>query len=397
LSEFKKGKSPVILAATATRIVSRGPDGLNEPKKKRLVIMVEKAEAIIARTIGQPAQERLRDVRMLTEEFGPWLVWNDNPILDIGVQSLLRYAHQKDMTIVSGDWAAYDTTIPPWLFPYAGKVLEAWFPNNKWITSHLYSLANKVRLFTPSGVVMEGPSSMKSGSGFTNLVGGLLNIIVLLYGKHAGHYDIDAVTVQGDDFLALGQGCTPEAISESAKDFGMSANTGKELFTPGTCNYLQKAHVYGWLGGVHPTYRALNSLTGYERLKHNSGSWNGYSDVVRAIAQLENTAFHPAFEAFVKFVAEGDKFGLGVKEYPKFAQASEVLQRANGLGLDGSHQSNSVVSGNQYVPTDWAKGAVNGVLRGETMHPVGSYARFRRVYGERRTEGISLPGWAQDY
>jgi hypothetical protein len=372
-------------AFASTRLVSKGPDW-TKPKKKRLVIACEKAEAIVARQATMSLQEELKTLKYGDAKLGPWVVWNDAPHVDLDIQRMLEDADRKGIAVVSGDWSGFDTTLPPWLFEYGAHILATWVEGGQWINAHIETLANSVRLLTPDRIYEPQPSSMKSGSGFTNMLGGILNLLILHYGEALQAYEIHGVTVQGDDFLCYGPGVTPEKIAEVASQFGMIANAGKELYVKGSCNYLQKLQIKGWYGGIFPAYRSLGSILSYERLSHSSKDWNAYSDIVRAIAQLENCAFHPCFEALVHYVASGDKFQLG-----KTMSATKVLRKATNAGLEDARTMHKTVTGEHFDESDWAHNAVNGVLRGETLPPLGTIERFRRVYG-KRLAGMTLPG-----
>lgn len=375
---YAAGKSVIFGALAGTRLVESGPDWTKK-KKKRFISALEKAEAIKARSIILPLQRNMKFRTIKGTRIRPWAAWNDIPVVDDTVQAIMELADSKGLPVLSGDWSGFDASIPPWLFEYAAEILVAWAPKSKWIRQHVKSLTYGVKLIAPDKIYPPQPSSMKSGSGMTNFLDGVINMLVLYYGVCNGDYEIDAITVQGDDFLLVGKGITPEAISINAARFGMEANASKQLYTTGKAQYLQRVHVLGMPGGMFPTMRVLAGILGYERMKYASKDWNGWSEILRAISQLENAAFNPAFEALVNYVSSGDRHKLGRDMPPQ-----EVLNAATAAGRNVARQGGTYASMARISEGEWAKNATNGVLRKEgALPPVGSQARFSRVYGDR--------------
>jgi hypothetical protein len=377
LKRYAQGEPVVYNALVGVRNVSKGQDWTNTDKT-RVVLALEKAEVILARRAVKPITDMLRMTQSGKYGIMPFASWNDTPVIDMQMQKLLQVSKELGYPVLAGDWSGFDASIPPWLFKYAAMVLEAWCPTAKWIQTHIHSLTYGVRLLTPTKIWEPQPSSVKSGSGFTSLIGGVLNLLVLYYGKNAGDYDIDAVSVMGDDFVLLGDGVNPQKISDNADRFGMVAHPDKQLYVYGALQFLQRLHIHGWPGGIYSVIRTLNSILSYEKTPRGKGAMNEYSEAIRAISQLENAAFNPAFDALVRYMKTGDKFHLGA-DIP----ATEVIARATDEGLKFLTETGNYGRKSKDLITSWGSNVTNGTLRGEQMLRMGSMDRFSRVYGNR--------------
>jgi hypothetical protein len=306
-------------------------------------------------------------------------------MIDQDMQLMLRTAEDGGRAVISGDVAGYDASIPPALIAKMGYMIGGWLFNAEYLGVGLCrSLAYGVDLITPNKIWQHGPSSMKSGSGLTNLVDSLILLTILIYGEKIGMYKIVNVAVQGDDFVLDAIGATPEKIQTIFSHFGMDAHPDKQMYTRRALQYLQRVHFLGWTGGISSVYRTLGSLLSYERLRYRSKDWTGYTDVVRAISQLDNCVFNPAFEPLVEFVREGDKFDLGAGISP-----SLVLQKSGDAGEDVIYRDTNASWKSGGDINGFAQNAVNGVLRDEQLPPLGSRERFIRAYGEGRIEKAS--------
>jgi hypothetical protein len=314
-----------------------------------------------------------------------YVAWIDLPAIDEDMQLMLRIAEDAGRTVVSGDISGFDASIPPKLIERMGAVLGGWLFNAEYLGRGLcYSLAYKVKLITPDKIWEEQPSSMKSGSGLTNLVDSLILHTILVYGEKIGLYKLVNFAVQGDDFVVDGEGVTPETISKVFSHFGMSAHPDKQLYERRALSYLQRVHYLGYIGGISSVYRTLGSALSYERLRYRAGEWNGYTDVVRAISQLENCVFHPAFEDLVEFFRKADKFHLGADISP-----SRVIELSGDAGTDVIYRDTGASWKSSGDMDGFSQNAVNGVLRGELLPPLGSRERFLRAYGSDRVEKAS--------
>jgi hypothetical protein len=380
LPGLHRGRVPKWWAVASQRIVSKGPDPLN-PKKKRLVIALEKTETVIWKTITPQAIDALKLYSL--NGVRPLVALYDRPQIINDCQVMLNDAHRMGLTVLSGDLSGFDASIPPWMISNLGPILDSWLHGSTKIGSALTkALSNQVGLITPSRIYDQQPSSMKSGSGFTNLGDSLVNMSALYYGEEIGLYKIHSFSVQGDDFIILGEGISPDSVSEAFSHFGMEAHPDKQMYERDTLSYLQKLHFRGYYGDVASVYRVMISALTYERIKFRPDEWSWAADVVRNLSQLENAVFSPYFEETLKFAASGDKFNLGSSYEP-----TRLLALSGDAGIK-SVKENLVASWkggnlNAATPDGFTSMAVNGVLRGELLPPHGSAARFKRAFGKR--------------
>jgi hypothetical protein len=365
-------------ALTFMRLVQKGYD-IDNPKKVRIVMGLEKAEPILWKMFTFNLMAALRK---FTTPSGNhvFVAWNDLPCIDADMQIILRQASAANRIVLSGDLSSFDATIPPWLMEQMGPVIGSWVKGGDRLAKGLCnSLAYHTLLVSPTQVYEDQPSSMKSGSGGTNLLDSLINLLVHYYAEELGLYKIHSISVQGDDFVVDGEGVTPDVVEEAFSHYGMEANASKQMYEPEVLSYLQRIHALGWEGGISSTYRTLGSSLSYERLRYSSGKWGPYSEVARTIGQLENCAFSPWFETLVEFVSAHDKYHLGADK-----PASEVIKLAGEAGKESLLRgSNTAWKAALTDTSGFAKLAVNGVLRGETLPPLGSHERYLRVYGDR--------------
>jgi len=369
------GKPVIWNAIVAKRLAQKA----KPEKRKRIVIALEKAEPVIWKTFTPELLIKLREAKM-PGGGRPFAALNDLPIIDREMQLMLNVANRGKRTVIGGDYSGYDATLAPWLIQYAGKIIGQWVSKGQKLVEALtYSMANNVTLITPNKIWDPQPSSMKSGSGGTNLVDSVINLLVMFYGEEVGAFKIVNCSVQGDDFVLDAEGANPEAIHTIAEIFGLEAHPDKQMYVEGALSFLQRIHYTGYLGGISSVYRTLGSIMSYERMQYRPEDWNPWVDIVRALSQLENCVFSPYFETLVDFVKSGDKYNLGADLAPvdilrlSGDVGKDWIQRDTGkpnkAGLDGENGFSRMVA--------------NGVLRGENLPPIGSEARFSRAYRDR--------------
>jgi len=296
LESYLKG-IPMPLRAMVSHRVSQNA---NPEKWERVVIAIEKAQAVIGKMYTPQVYAALRQITCASG-CPPFFALMDMPSHDLAAQIVLNCARKGGRTVLSGDYSRYDASLPPELIRTAGRCLATWVKGGqKLVEAQVSSMVDKVSLITPKGVWEGRPSSMKSGDPNTNLLDSLCNLLVLLYGKHAGYYgEMWSYAVQGDDFIVDAEGINPQVMETVAAEFGLTANKTKQEFTEDRISFLQRRHLRGYLGGVFLTSRTIGSIISYERLNRRPKEWarsSGLMDVIRAWAQLENCAFSPYLE-----------------------------------------------------------------------------------------------------
>lgn len=302
--------------------------------------------------------------------------WFPLPIIDRNMQRMLHVAKENDRVVLSGDVSNFDATVPPDLLIRVGRVIAKWIRGREVLVNNLFeAMVANTWLITPVKLYPATMSSLKSGSGLTNLTGSLVNLTILRYGHECGLYKIVNLAVLGDDFVIDGPGVSPESVSTCFSHFGMEAHPDKQYFTADSLHYLQRLHWIGRPGGIASVFRTLGHALGLERVPPNE-DWNSYAYVVRALSQIQNCVFNPNFQPLIDTLREGDKYELGAI----FADPDELVAHAGPVGKDilrtDSNRPWKVAGGD----TSFKNWAVNGYLRGERLPPPGE-ALFHRVYG----------------
>jgi len=385
LERFASGKTITWWAMAAKRLnVPYNPEDWE--KHKRIVIALEKAEPIIARMFTSVFLPKLKRARWRgTRTF---VALQDMPAIDLEMQNALSAAHQHGYTLVGGDFSAYDASLPPWLIKIAGQCLASMNPAAATvIMASVESFADKVNLVTANKIWHATPSSVKSGSGWTNIIDSVCNLLVHCYGEASGAFKIEGLCVQGDDFIIWGPDVTPATVSSVSEDFGLTAHPTKQWYEEDSVVFLQKLHLRGMLGGIASCTRTLLQTLSYERMKYSDKEWSLYTDAVRTRAQLENAAFSPYFQILVDYMKSGSSIALGAG-----LPVGELVKRA-GTPAEEALMDNYALSQKWSGESDLVEalkvGAVSGVLAGEQLPPVGSKALFSRVYGSRASELIT--------
>lgn len=373
------------IGTCSQRLVQKGLDPLKSKngkplKGKRVVIAMPKPEVVAGKTLMAPLQPALVN-GFVNEVDGSSVIagWLPQPRLDKTVQYMLDHAERNGRTVLSGDISAFDASLPPWAMWDVAQAIATWFdvPGRKLFRSILYADVFNTTVITPSGLLGPGPSSVKSGSIFTSLMGCMCNYAIQKYGEAVGLYKIDVTHVMGDDFIIDGPGVGPESLEEAFAAFGMECNASKQFFERGSCHFLQRLHVLGLPGGMASVARVGGGALAVEddtQLKYDER--NPFAYIFQALARLENAAFNPQFTDLVEWLSRGDeRYHLG-RELP----VESIVRRAGSYADRKLREAvnrpwTSTGSG---VP--FSKWSVNRVLRGEKM-PAPGKERFQFVYG----------------
>lgn len=373
----------VFTGTASQRTVSKGMNPLRRkddgklPKVKRAVIAMPKIETVLGKTIMIPVQQALTEVRCPTTMTRLIPAWSPMPVLDKNMQLLLEAAEKDGEVVLSGDISSFDATLPPFVMWDAAVAMSKWMDKQtaNLFLAIMYADVYQTYVLTPTKVFDAGPSSVKSGSIFTSLVGCIANFIIQRYGHHAGYYTWKAGAVMGDDFVAYGKGLDGKSMEKAFADFNMEANASKAFAHRGMLHFLQRTHVLGYPGGMGSIARVCgNMLSVEDDTQMKWGERNKYTYLFQGLARLENAAFNPEFESAVTFMSDGDQLHLG-----KFMDVREIERQAGDYAQRKLHELETVKSrGELGVPFE--RWAVNRVLRGERIPPVGK-ARFEWYYG----------------
>nr|QQM16299.1 putative replicase [Cetsystermes virus] len=368
---------PSYIATTSQRTnTMKGLHPLLEPKQKRPVLAMSKFGVVAGKTLATPLQATLMRIQINGLPLIP--AWLPMPDFDLEMQKMLGAAFNAGATILSGDISSFDATLPPWFMWLICQRMAKWFKESeaRLFLAHQYAVIFNTTVITPTRQFDPCPSSVKSGDIFTSIIGCMANATIQRYGKFCGYYDIDQQAVMGDDFVLWGQGVAPEAIEQAFADFGMEANASKQFYEFGHLHFLQRLHTYGYPGGQGSVFRVLGSSLSVEddtQLKYDER--NKYSYMVQALARLENANCNPLFEHMVKYAAENDKFKLGAD-----IETDVILRGSGDYGERRLREDNLKPWKSTGTGVPFKHWAVNRVLRGERLPPLGS-ARFKSVYG----------------
>nr|QQM16326.1 putative replicase [Sotsystermes virus] len=375
--ELSRGEIVKFAAVASTRMTQKGEGG----PSMRLVDALDKAEPIMWKRFTPELLSKLR-------ECGQFVALDDIPFIDLTMQSILDKASESGRTILSGDYSHYDQSLPSGLIELAGTIIANWVRGGRTFVNALVSSMVTSAMVSPSGIVPWRRGGMRSGSGGTNLLDSICNLIVIMYGEEAGFWKVEQAAVQGDDFILDGEGVSPEAIAEVSTLFGLTAHPDKQYFASDSLMFLQRLHIRGKLGGIASTTRTLGSILSYERLVLRPNKWDSeVADTIRARAQLQNAWANPFFEILVKFVSKGDRFKLGGS-----ATMRELLKRAGDSAeaiIRSSLSGQAEIQGGR-IDTSSLDAAVIGVLSGKRIPEWGTKSRFEWAYGDRATAARAI-------
>jgi hypothetical protein len=288
LRETNEESAPVphFIAVSFQRLVQKGEDIANE-KRKRLVIGFPKEDAILHKLYTPRLMIELRKgvcpggVRRMCG-------WTNLPIIDVNMQHMLREAESNGRTVMSGDVSNFDASVPPNILLAVGKVIASWIRGYSILVRKLIeAFVQNTTLITPNKIYSATPSSVKSGSGITNLIDSEVLLTALYYGEELGLYKIHNEAVNGDDFIVDGDGVTDKSIEESFSHFGLVVHPEKQFSEPRALHYLQRLHWLGRPGGIASVMRTLGHVLSLERIPPRK-DWNSYAYIVRALSQVNN-------------------------------------------------------------------------------------------------------------
>nr|QQM16298.1 putative replicase [Ditsystermes virus] len=197
MAEWKKGRVPEIHSITFQRLVAKK----DIMKQRRIVDGIEKAEPVCWKTFSPGLYDALRKVSPYNGVH-PFVATMDKPFIDVDMQTCLSHAALGKRVVLSGDYSHYDASLPPWFISEAGKIIGSWISGGSiWVPAMIDSMVYNCTQVTPYKIYEGQPSSMKSGSGGTNLLDSICNLLVVMYGHHAGAWRIQNVAIQGDDLI----------------------------------------------------------------------------------------------------------------------------------------------------------------------------------------------------
>jgi hypothetical protein len=354
------------------RLVQKAEDKAN--KRKRLIIAFPKDNAILDKLVSP---QMMVDMRKWTLPGGVLSLcgWTNLTQIDVQMQKMLSYAESNGRTVLSGDVSNYDASLPPAVLQDTGYIAARHTSKPKLYMNDVDAMLYNSSLITPTKLWTSQPSSLKSGWGWTNLLGSLTNFRIQLYGEEVGIWKLDNLAVLGDDLVLDGNHVTPEALSEVFSHFNMESNPTKQFYKRKALHFLQRVHFLGIPGGIASVYRTLGSFLSFEKFSYRAREWSWEAYDVRALSQLQNAVFNPAFLDLLQYARSGDRHDLGSDYSPK-----ELARKAGKPGEEMLKEDRNAPWKRMEKATAFENWAVNRVLRGEILPPMGN-ERFRSVHG----------------
>jgi hypothetical protein len=247
------------------------------------------------------------------------------------MSDLVTKANSSDQYLLSIDFSAYDASLKWTLQRAAFEYFKSLYQDRyHFDLDDIATRFNTIGLITPNGI-LDGPHGVPSGSTFTNEVDSVAQYLIATeYGLSSDNFDI-----QGDDGAYVVS--DPDSLKDYFRKHNLVVNDDKSYISKDYLVYLQnlfhKDYMRdGIIGGIYPTYRALNRILYLERFtdfEEDDLKGQDYFSI-RTISILENCKFHPLFKDLVKYVASLDKYGLaysnsGLSKYIKrISQSSGV-------------------------------------------------------------------------
>jgi len=245
--------------------------------------------------------------------------WNGQSAVDAAITRLLD---RKPGLILSADFTDFDVSVPFDVVTRVFAVLASWFDaRDQNLIRFIGEAFMRTGVFLPPTMRCpqgyrfgeERTGGVPSGSGNTNLVDTLANIMVFNYGAIVTGGSVEQIFPNGDDAVVVFKNTTAANVSEVLeRDLGMiiKMDPSKNLVSKDHVKFLQMDHHVsyrserGLLVGVRPVQRALIKMTGHERrrpTKHlglrdeSPVKWKGSFNTYRWIQQLEPCSTHPGF------------------------------------------------------------------------------------------------------
>lgn len=234
--------------------------------------------------------------------------WNHPSRINQIITSIFDTAEQP---ILSVDFSGYDASLPRVLIEAAFEVVRLWFDKAWWwLIDILEQVFLTCGLWTPEGILVERDGGVASGSGLTNFIDSVCQLLGLKICEHRLRNPVIIATVQGDDGVYSFK--RPWSLSEVQEIFaslGLKLSSDKGGVSNDVIYYLQNVYHTTWrfdgvVEGFRPLARAYNGMLSYERL-HNP--WTPSDDSIRWRQQLHPTYRHPLFRKGVEYLKENDK------------------------------------------------------------------------------------------
>ena len=283
----------------------------NYNRKTRLVWMFPMSANLEEGSFFQPLQSILMVAKpmMAARTFlSPWRGFED-------VRSLVGQTYRFGKAIAASDFSSTDAHFQLRTSMEVYDVLATCFqPRFRSALKQSLTHMHLIPLVISKTEQLTGEHGVSSGSNWTNFIETIFDWILSEYvslmtgGQHAGLYAI------GDDMSWYSDNYDEhfaEALATFGRDVGQEIKADKTTNDPDKVKSLQRLFQRGYvrpdgqIRAVYSTIRALKSLVYPERF-HKPELWSKDMEAIRDFMILENCVDHPLFEAFCKFVSDGD-------------------------------------------------------------------------------------------
>lgn len=292
---------------------------------------------------GYPIADTLREMKYYIPllQYQKDLFWRSALLgpkgVDRGITNLIKLSKSRGNSIISIDFSSFDKSVSLELqneaFNYIKSLFQSKFRDD---IDDIFERFATIQIITPDGIT-SGCHGIPSGSTFTNEVDSLVQLFAVM---PTGLLSQDTFQIQGDDGVYSVPESDVDSLINSFEGYGLNVNKEKSYTSKDYCIYLQNLYHIdyereGLIGGIYPTYRALNRLIFQER-------WADFEDFgllgkdyysLRAISIIENCKNHPLFEEFVKFIVKMDKYSLSYTEEGLIKYINYIKQTTGSQGL----------------------------------------------------------------
>lgn len=234
------------------------------------------------------------------------------------ITELILKARSSSRVIYSVDFTAFDTSVK---YQYIIKAFEyfarCFGPSFESLIRCVGERFYTIGIVTPVAV-FNGKHGVPSGSTFTNEVDSVVQLGIALTNDFIHENECQ---IQGDDGVYIMPLDDIAQFEESFTYAGLNLNKDKSCISSDYASYCQNLYHIdyiqnGIIGGIYPTYRAINRILYQERFVNFSKAGIRGKDYygIRCLSILENCKHHPLFRELVEFVLEREKFSLEVSD-----------------------------------------------------------------------------------
>jgi len=265
------------------------------------------------------------------------------------ITDMIINAMSSDRVLYSVDFAAYDASIKYQYIIKAFDYIKSLFctdfaPFIDYICERMYTIG----IVTPTGL-RDGKHGVPSGSTFTNEVDSIVQFGIASLCSFIHEFECQ---IQGDDGVYMMSKEVIEQFEAVFKYAGLKLEKSKSIIAENYVIFCQNLYHIDYIndnnfiGGIYPTYRALNRILFQERhvcfKKEGIDGSNYYS--ARCITILENCKHHPLHEELVRFVLSKDQYRLDISD-DMLAKYCTLLNRNKTTVTNLNHQYGTMVEG----------------------------------------------------